>query len=153
MNKKRILVFGITFALFAMVGSVNAFAQVTASVPITFNDYIRASRDPNLAYRHEANAVILLDRVNALLRRAGWTGSVTIMSAARPEGTAGSTAHHLHPMGRAIDLVDRAHGTGPSLFDALAPFIQGSNLRMQQNRGRNYVHFDIYDTRGGRIFQ
>ncbi|MCL2442836.1 MAG: hypothetical protein FWD13_05145 [Treponema sp.] len=153
MNKKRILVFGIVFALLAIVGSVDAFAQVTASVPISFNDFMRASRDPNLAYRYEADATILINNLNALLRRAGWTGNVTIMSAARPEGTAGSTAHHLHPMGRAIDLVDRAHGTGPSLFDALAPYIQGSNLRMQQNRGRNYVHFDIYDTRGGRIFQ
>ena len=153
MTKKGILIFSITFAIFAMVGSVNAFAQVTTSVPITYNDYMRASSDPNLAYRYEANAVILLDRLNALLQRAGWTGNVTIMSAARPEGTAGSTAHHLHPMGRAIDLVDRAHGTGPSLFNALAPFIENSNLRMQQNRGRNYVHFDIYETRGGRIFQ
>ena len=143
--KKSILIFFVL--LFVFTGGI--FAQ------ITFEDFKNGSSDPSLADTYRSNVTDLLAKVNALLRRAG-INSAIVRQGTRTETRTGAASYDgLHNYGRAIDIAD----PDGSIYRAVAPLIQGSNLRLENGGSTpTWVHLDIgregvsNDVRGGRIF-
>jgi hypothetical protein len=139
--------FVLSILLFVSVSSI--FAQ------ITFEEFKDGSSDPSLADTYRSNVTDLLSKVNALLRRAG-IYSADVRQGTRTETRTGAASYDgLHNYGRAIDIAD-PDGT---IYKAVAPLIQGSNLRLENGSNTStWVHLDIgregvsNDVRGGRIF-
>jgi hypothetical protein len=137
------------FSVLLVFSTAGIFAQ------ISFNDFYNASTDQAIARQYYENVIDLLDKVNDLLYRAG-IYSVSISAAARTGTKTGAASYDgLHNYGRAIDIVDR----DGSIYRAIAPLIQGSNLRLEnKNSTPTWVHLDIgregvaNDVKGGRIF-
>jgi hypothetical protein len=138
------------FFVLLFVSTSSIFAQ------ISFEAFKEGSSAPSLADTYSANVRDLLAKVNALLKRAEIYSAEVRQGTRTVTRTGADSYPGLHDKGRAIDIVDN----DGSIYRAIAPLIQGSNLRLEDgDHTPTWVHLDIgregesNDVRGGRIFK
>jgi hypothetical protein len=147
------------------IKGVFVYEVETSDQVITFNMYRDASTDQEILGANRQNTELLLQRINVLFEKAGIKSIEGISAAARVETKNGAPSYNgLHNYARAIDIKD----SNGRLYQAILPYIPGSNLRMEDRRyTQGWVHLDIGrqrvsgkenyptgddDVQGGRVF-
>jgi uncharacterized protein YcbK (DUF882 family) len=127
---------------------------------VNLTDYITASGkykdrllSPELTKEIKDNAIVLLNRVNQLLKELGVT-SVSVSSGFRPSAVnakiKGSAKKSLHLLGKAIDILDPNHELYKKI-EAKPELLKKYGLWMEhKDNAPTWVHLDISSLRTDR---